>query len=299
MYTNRPEREERRDKKKSMRISAIVHIIILLLAILPFMEMPYPPPEVAKAILVEFKSGSSKKGAKRAAPVNSEKAERKETKVTESIQTSPPPPVLTSKTEPPIVPTKVENVKVKVMNKPTPLPKTKTEHLPDRKVSLEPTQVVKVKVEIEAPSSTGGGSGNSQSDASGTGGDGTSATGTADGNGQGNANSGSGDGEVGQGGGGSGDGNFQGDGILKRVWIEWPDLTDLIKENGTLSFNFCVNPGGKVVFAEYNSEHSTISDTEIVKAALSRAHEYKCEPKSDAMARECGLMKMNFKVEKE
>ena len=288
--------EARKDKKKSMRISAIIHIIILLLAILPFMEMPDPPPAVAKAILVEFKTGSSKKGAKKAAPVKSEFAERKETQVTEQIKTSPPPPIVTSKTEPPIVPSQVEKVKVKMPDKPVSLPKTKTETLPDREVSIEPTQVVKVEIEIETPASSGSGGGKSDSEVSGTGGDGTSVTGSADGSGSGNADSGSGDGEVGDGGGGSGDGNFQGDGILTRPYLRTPDLTDLIKENGTLAFNFCVDRAGKVVFAEFNKEHSTIRDTDIVRKALSRAHEYLFEAKFDAAPRECGIMKMRFKI---
>ena len=288
--------EARKDKKKSMRISAIFHIIILLLAILPFMEMPDPPPEVAKAILVEFKTGSSKKGAQKAAPVKSESAERKETQVTEKIQTSPPPPIVTSKTEPPIVPSQVEKVKIKMPEKPIPLPKTKTETLPEREVSIEPTQVVKVQIEIETPASSGSGGDKSDSEVSGTGGEGTSVTGSGEGSGSGHADSGSGDGDVGEGGGGSGDGNFQGDGILERRFIEWPDLSDLIKENGVLGFNFCVNPSGDVVFAEFNRENSTIRDTDIVRKALSRAHEYKCEPKYDAPARECGLMKMRFKI---
>jgi outer membrane biosynthesis protein TonB len=316
------------DRRKSFRTSAIIHIIIILLAILPFLKSPLQPKDFKQAILVEFKPGSSSEGSQQAAPQMNEESsaaaapeetveEREVKPETKPIEMSTPPPVLTSKIEPPVVnQTKVRKIEIKTPPKPTenipqqsdpkPVPTTTKP-----KVDLKPSKVKKVVIKVERPttpgtgssstSGTGSGNGKSDSDATGggagTGGAGNSKTGNGKDDGLGQGDKGSGKSDAGDGSDGSGDGTGEGDGILMRKIIDYPDLSGIIKESGKLAFNVCVNRQGKVSFIEYNEANSTIIDRDVIRGTMRQANEYLFEADATAPERECGLMIFKIKIE--
>ena len=285
------------DKRKSMRTSAIIHGLIILLAILPFLKSPLQPKEFKQAILVEFKTGSSNEGAQMSAPkMENESAaaaaaaeeveveeEREVIPETKPIKTTPPPAVLTSKTEPPLVPnSKVRKVEVKVPQAPAetiPQPtEVKDVPAPTKDIVLKPSKVKKVVVKIEQPprktgngSKTGSATGNGKSDSkstdsgNGDGGKGTSDSGKGKTDGEGKGDKGTGKADKGNGGKGKGKGMFNGDGILSRPIISNPDLSGIAKESGKISVNICVDRSGNVSDIEYNAKYSTVKNQEMIQ----------------------------------
>lgn len=308
-----------RDKRKSMRTSAIIHIIIILLCLLPFLKSPFPPKNYNQPILVEFEQGSSNEGAKRSSAsadeassdsAPSEEAVEREVKPeTKPIERTTPPAVLTSEIEPPLIKTsKVKKVEVKTTKPTESIPQqaeVKTVPVPPKEEVFKPTKVKKIEITIEQPSTSGSGSGNNpnstnsgsgsgDSDATGDGGGegGTGSSSDGDGNqdGRGDGNKGDGNSDRGEGSDGRGEGNSIGDGILTRQIIKHPQLNDIIKESGKMSFNVCVDRAGKVTDVEYNKKHSTISDFDVIRKTLSRASEYQFEVDKSAPPKECGRL---------
>ena len=337
MYANELSAKMIEDKRRSMRTSAFIHALIILLALLPFLKSPMPPKPYQQAILVEFDMGGSSEGSKQAAPNSPEDAmasatsDNVEEEVTEEeardevseikpVESTPSPSVLTSKVEPPVInQTKVRKVDVKTTPKPTnTIPKqTKIEEVPTKKkeVVLKPSKSRKVIVKVERPAvKKGKGSGSGKVDNSskktgsgtgkgkatiggkGSGGDGSSKTGDGNGDGQGAGDKGDGDGTEGNGK-GKGQGDGEGDGILTRMLLETPNFDGIIKESGRISINVCVDRNGKVTFVEFNREHSTIRDMDVIKKAVSYAREYLFERDLTAPARECGRVSFTITIE--
>ena len=157
MYVNELSATMLEDRRKSMRTSAIVHAIIILLAILPFLKSPIPPNNFKQAILVEFDKGGSDEGSKQAAPniesaaseeaAPEEEVVREEVPEAKPIEAPAPTPVLTSKIEPPVIQeTKVRKVEIKVPEPTTTIPQkqeTTTIPTPPKEVDLKPSKVKK------------------------------------------------------------------------------------------------------------------------------------------------------------
>jgi len=336
MYANELSTAMIEDKRRSMRTSAIIHAILILLALLPFLRPDIPPKPYEQAILVEFdppqEVGGSSEGSQQSGPKMREEAaaaeasedmveepveETRETKV-KPVETTPSPPVLTSKTEPPVIKqTKVRKVDIKTPPKPTEtIPQqTKVEEVPTPKKDpvLKPSKTKKVVIKIDIPSpkkgkgktggssttkseSTGNGQGKANEGGAGEGGTGSSKTGDGKNDGNGSGNEGQGDGKSGDGK-GSGNGDGEGDGILRRTLLKTPDMTGIIKESGKLYFDVCVNRTGRVTFAEFNREYSTIKDMDVIRKALSYTKDYVFERDADAPTRECGRVGVIFILE--
>ncbi len=311
MYVNDLTVKMLEDKRKSMRTSAIVHAIIILLAILPFLKSPLQPSEFKQAVLVEFQRGSSNEGSQKSAPALKEEESSAATEVAEErevmpetkpIEMSTPPPVLTSKTEPPVIKkSKVRKIEVKTPQPTETIPQqtgVKTVPTPKKDVILKPSKVKKVVIKIEQPTSSGTGTGSgkgkadskSQDGGNGEGGDGTATSGDGADDGKGKGDKGEGNSDKGDGAEGKGEGDFEGDGILSRRIISNPDLNDIVSESGKMSFNVCVDQSGHVTMVEYNKKHSTIRDKEVIGRTINRAREYMFEVDPTAPTRECGRM---------
>ncbi len=325
------------DKRRSMRTSAIIHAIIILLAILPFLKPPMPPKPFQQAILVEFEKGGNSEGSKQEGAKTAEEAAASEAseenveEVTEEevrdipevkpVETTPSPSVLTSKVEPPVITqTKVRKVEVKTSPKPTnTIPQqTKIEEVPTpkkEKVVLKPSKTRKIKVIVQRPSpkkgkgksggkssrptkDSGNGSGKGKANDGGKGDSGNGSSSSGSGQDDGNGTGDKGDGDSDSGNGkGKGEGDDVGDGILTRTLIKYPDFTGIIKESGTIAVNLCADRSGRVTFVEFNREYSTITDMAVIRKAVSYAKEYLFEADPTAPPRECGRSVFRIEIE--
>lgn len=290
-------------KKKSMRITAMVHGVIFVLALLPFLSQ-MPPKPFQQTIMIQFESAGSshsgaKKSAKRAKKSDNLTPKKAATPKISPVKALPTTPVVTSPTDAPSIP-QVKDIKVEVpvpdaVPNPTPNPVPVPDVVP---VDLPDIKVKEVVFEDEAQASTSSestraeASGEHTANGQGTGNEGDNNT---DGQGEGNAKDGDGDDDSGQGGEGSGDGMFSGDGVLTRKIIERPNLSAIIAQEGMMSVNICVDKQGKVTFVEFDPTHSTIDDTQVIREALEASAYYRFEKKSNGPQRECG--RLTFKIE--
>lgn len=277
-------------KKKSLRITMFIHAIVFSLAFLPFLSTVQDLIE-SPAVMITFESaGSSEAGAKKSARKKAPKKvfTPKEAAAPKVVEVKPLPtaPIKTSPSDAPAIP-EIKEVKV---DKPKELPKELPKKVETPKVVKKTPADIPVKevnveeVESEAPDVA-----EVESDDNGSG-DSDSGDASTDGDGTGNADAGDGADDIGDGGKGSGDGMFEGDGVLTRKIIERPNLNEIVAQKGKISINVCVNKKGRVTFAEYNKEHSTIDDLDVVRKALKASSEYLFEKKYNGANRECGRL---------
>lgn len=128
--------------------------------------------------------------------------------------------------------------------------------------------------------------------------DGPDAETNASGGGQGSPIQGNQDGAAMEGDGGGGDG-LEGDGIITRRVIYREDIGRIAKINGRVTLNVCIDREGKVVYAAYDPEKTTITDNSIIKEATYLALKYRYESNYHAPKRECGQLTFIFRIEEE
>ena len=314
---------EKTRKKKSMRTSVIIHIIILLLAIYPFLEQVSSYDfDRENAIVIEFdfspQAASSKNAVERTRagePTKSEAAPQNSKVETPSqIQQSKPQvdqvqrpqqkiqvPVLTDPFENEVEVTEVES------------PAENPQKLPEPSGAAEPVEeaIEKPVVAVEKPSTTSQNTSNNSDpfpaleelifeEESGSG------SGKSDGNLPGNrpgeggtdnsssrASSGSGN----RGNGGFGDGLF-GDGALTRQVVKRGPIKSAIKREGKVNFRICVNRAGRVTSATPLRKGSTILDPNYQKLATETMKGYLFEEDNSAPAVQCGNFTFVFKLNK-
>ena len=321
MNTNEIQIGAKEDKRRGIRTAIVIHVILIILALLPFFLRSETPSPRTQAVLVEFDMGGSRSGesSSAAAPkdeasfasAESEAEEPTPKPEVQPVEATPTTPVLTSEVEEPIIKqTKIKKVEIKVPTPAQSIPQpTDVKNIPTTKSEpvIRPSKVKKVVIKIERPStkkstgkgtgkgsaSTGGNTGTASAGGDGGNGSANSGDGSKDGSGSGDKGSGSGDGN----GSGKGQGDGEGDGVLMRPIVKTPDLSDIIKESGKLSFNVCVDRSGKVTFIEYNEKHSTIRNKETIRKTLAKAGEYVFERDPTARPRECGRMTFNIEIE--
>ena len=83
---------------------------------------------------------------------------------------------------------------------------------------------------------------------------------------------------------------LEGDGVLARAVVYRPNLDEIVKQNGTVVLNICINQRGKVIGVKWNEERSTIDDTDLVRTAIKKAQRYRFEQDYTAPKRECGTL---------
>lgn len=106
------------------------------------------------------------------------------------------------------------------------------------------------------------------------------------------------DGAAIEGEGGGGDG-LEGDGIITRRVIYREDIGRIAKVNGRVTLNVCIDREGKVIYAAYDPEKTTITDNAIIKEASFLALKYRYERNYSAPKRECGQLTFIFRLEHE
>jgi len=97
---------------------------------------------------------------------------------------------------------------------------------------------------------------------------------------------------------GAGDG-FDGDGLLTRNVVYHADMTELIKQNGKIVVNVCVNREGKVIFAKADRKSSSLKDPAILKAAEVTMRKYRYEKDYSVSERQCSRLSFIIKIEEE
>ena len=120
----------------------------------------------------------------------------------------------------------------------------------------------------------------------------------ASGGGEGSPIEGNQDGAAMEGDGGGGDG-LEGDGIITRKVIYREDISKVAKMNGRVVLDICIDREGKVIYAAYDPEKTTITDKEIIKQATHLAVRYRFESKYNAPKKEWGELTFIFRIDED
>ncbi|MFK8057010.1 MAG: hypothetical protein AB8F78_12880 [Saprospiraceae bacterium] len=262
--------KKQKDRKRSMLLALIMHSLVIGICLYPFLTSSLPVPEKYDTV-VAFDFTQS------AAAASEEDKVRNEVKrpVTErkaapknptppAAATTPTPPVLTAPS--PMPPVKDIPAKSKPVFKPAPTP--------------APAVVKTPKTVPGPPASTADNDGDSNASGKETGSPETGKGNTVSDKGAGKAPIGS---------------ALDGDGILTRAVIYRPALDEVVKQNGSVVLNICINQRGRVIGVKWNKERSTIKDTDIVRDAIEKAKAYRFETSYDAPSRECGALSIHIK----
>jgi outer membrane biosynthesis protein TonB len=304
MTTNSISLIEKENKRKSLRISALLHGALVLLLLLPLMAMEEKPelePErFIEIVFNDFNASSAKssEGDKK----EKEEAEKKvesttPEKVEEEVKPEPvveepkpevkpeptpaPKPVLTTpENNPPVVTS--PPAKVEPKQKPTPKP----DRTPSTPAKVEP------RPKPSTPAKPGKESGKpSDSQQEGTDKPTNSGGGEAPENGQ-NSNSGKTDS-------GTSVGEIPGDGLFNRKVVFRADVKSVTSEEGKIVIDLCVNRDGRVVYSKFNTDASTIKTNEVIRKALDVAQQYRFEKDFSAPDKQCGKLTFIFEIEAE
>lgn len=120
----------------------------------------------------------------------------------------------------------------------------------------------------------------------------------ASGGGHGSPIEGNQDGAAMEGDGGGGDG-LEGDGIITRKVIYREDITSVAKVNGRVTIRISIDRQGKVTYAAYDPEKTTITDTRIIKEATYLATRYRFETNYNAPKKEWGHLTFIFTIDED
>lgn len=282
---------ESKDKRKARKVSLIVNGIIVALLLFPFLTYSLKKDINYESAIVldfskDFKSSSAKSSTKKSKVVSKQKT--KTEKVTPKrpkvkvvpVPSAPHKPVIESHTTdlPPVKTAPVKSPEVVDVPEPDVIPEDPT---PVTEPVFDADDVLadaEVSDSSDADSASGGGS-----DTDGEGDSGSSTSGDSDTDGVGDS--------------GNGGMDFEGNGILTRRIIKRGNAKKLAKEEGVIIVNVCVNKKGRMIYARYNPEESTIDNIELIADAQNTALDYRFEKDYSAPPKQCGKMTFIFEIE--
>ena len=304
--------EEQENKKKGAIASTLIHIGILILAILPLLTFPDPPPGQA-GVLVAFGDIESGVNEEPAGPTDVEETEEIETDPVEAEDPKPEPPkeeptkpekkkepetpkkdVLTDKNSKELelkkkkekeAQKKIEEQKKKerdAKRKADAEAKRKADEAKKKaaaEAKKKADEEARKKAEAEkwknigAQAGSGGGKGDG-----GKPGDQGKNDGDPDGSALDGISTGSGD---------------IGGGLKGRKVTQRPKITDNSQKVGDVMVKVCVNASGKVISAKYTQGGSTTTDPGLISKAISGAKGYKFEVGD--IDEQCGTIKIKFR----
>jgi len=300
--------QERR-RKRSFWISVYIHVVILLLALFPFM-IETPPFDVDRqeSIVIEFTNdnASSKKAAYKLETGPPAEAKQESRKAQPKVQEVEQKPVET-KVENPTKP--VEDIKIPVLTDPNSqdLPTEPAEEEP-QEVEEEPVEEVKQETPpVEQPAEEAVDAPNNEmpnledlifGEEENGGDDPNQTEGDAKKSGGGGFDPYSQDESWGNSPWGSGDSGTEvlGEGIFGRKVTHRADVAKMSQTSGSIAVKICVNRQGNVTESSYMKAGSTISDPVQIRRAEEIAARYKFEPDFSAPASQCGKLTFVFKV---
>ena len=278
--------EEKRNRTKSRWFSLLIHIGLILLALMPLLTFPVPPPG-QKGILVNLGNpdvGQGEQPAPIAEPQSSEEEEIQETEQEQIPENIPVKPV--EKTPPPVQDQErlTSESDLILERKKREEEKKKADELAAKRKAEEEAAREKARVDAEAAKT--------KSDIGGLfGGQGT---------GQGNS------GKPGQQGDPDGDPNegrlqgistgagVVGGGLGNRGVATIPKINDKSQKEGRVVINVCVDKLGKVISSDFTQRGSTSTDPTLVKLATENARLWKFMPGDTD--RQCGTITYQFKL---
>lgn len=264
------EQEEKKNKRRGLLIAFFIHIILIGLALIPFMRYSMKEDvSLSEAVQVMvFDFSKSREGASAAArPEPKEEMVKKSAAPATSevfkIEPLPVPEVITTN-EP-------ERIKLPEPSLPT------RQEIPDaRSSTVKESESPTAQQGTAEPTASETPAGDSQQGTSGTAGEAS----TVEGEGKGSRYDGL---------------DLSGNGVLTRRLLSRANLEGLIRQDGTFVINVCVNQRGRVVAAKYNEELSTITDMALVRKAIDAAMDYKFETDYSAAPKECGRLSIIIK----
>ncbi len=261
-----------KDNKRSLLLTLLMHSVVIAICVYPFLTSSTPvPTEYDTVVMVDFSQS--------AAAASEDIKIRNEVKrpVTErkAAPKNPAPPAAPAKPAPPVLtsPSPMPPVKEVPTSTPDPEPVLKPNPVP-APVIIKPTK------DPGPPASTDDNDGDSNASGKETGSSEIGKGSTVSDVGKGKAPIGS---------------ALEGDGILTRAVIYRPALDEVVKKNGTVVLNICINQRGRVIGVKWNEDRSTIKDTDIVREAIDKATKYRFETSFDAPSRECGALSIHIK----
>jgi outer membrane biosynthesis protein TonB len=264
---------KRKDRRRSMLLTLLLQSIVVGVCVFPFLSGSIPATEKYDTV-VEFDFTQS------AAAASADVKVRNEVKrpITErkAAPKNPAPPASPAKPAAPVLtsPSPLPPVRDVPKSVPTPEPVLTPNPAP------APVIVDKPAKDPGPPASTADNDGDSNASGVATGSPETGKGSTVSDVGEGKAPIGS---------------ALEGDGILTRAVVYRPALDEVVKQNGTVVLNICINQQGRVIGVKWNEERSTIKDTDIVREAIDKATKYRFETSYDAPSRECGALSISIK----
>lgn len=263
---------EKRNKRKGLLLALFIHTAVIGIGIYPFL-LASSPDTIEAETVVEFDFRHS------AAAANADKKVRNKVILPKTTTKAAPkneaPPALPTKPTPPVI------------TEPTPMPPlpdlpevVKPEPTPMPEIPSSPAPVV---VDVPAPgpvASTSDDTGTSNSDGAEEGSPEAGDSGSV-------ADEGDGLSPIGS--------ALNGTGILSRAVVFRPKLDEVVRQNGTVALNVCINQRGRVIGVKWNEEKSTIDDKAVVQDAIDKAKIYKFERDYKAPKRECGILSIHIR----
>ncbi|MEM9820483.1 MAG: energy transducer TonB [Bacteroidota bacterium] len=298
--------EEKNNQKKGAITSFVIHIALLILAVLPLLTFPDPPPGQS-GVLVAFGDPELGQGEELGAPpppVEEEVAEEEAQEPEEVEEPTPEPPKEKPKKETP-KPTK--KVNTDASSNEIALKKQKEEErkkareawlekeakrkkkeaeaaeaakkkkLAEEKAKREAEAAAKKAADAEKWKNLGTiGSGGGNNDKPGS-------NGQLDGDPDGKALDGvsTGSGEIG--------GNLGGRDVTYK-----PRITDNSQKTGDVVVKVCVDANGKVTSAKYTQLGSTATDSNLINTAVKAARKYRFD--KGTIDKQCGTIKIKFRL---
>ncbi len=285
---------EKRHKKRGMYTSIAVHIGLLLLALLPLLTFPDPPPG-QEGILVnlglpDVGQGNDNAGpaevtkpVEQPQPAEPEVSEPEPEPVEEIKKPDPAPQKEVVKTEDPAA------VALRKKKQQEEAERKRQEELAEQKRKAEEARK---KAEAEAQAKKEAEADALKKQLGGLFGDGKGKGDTGKPGNQGDPN---GDPDASKLEGISTGSGSVGGGLGNRGVASAPKITDNSQQQGTVVLKICVNSAGSVTSAEFTQRGSTISDSRLKNLAISNAKRWKFSP--GTVDKQCGTITYRFRVQ--
>lgn len=286
--------EEEKNKKRGMMISIALHVALLMLAILPLLTFPDPPPG-QEGILVNLGLPDQGQGDENAGPAEPQVAEEAEAEEEEAepVKETPKEESKPEDTKKEVVTTEDPNA-IKLKKEKERQEKAKQDALEKQKKEAADAEKRKKDAEAKAKAEKA----QKEADAKNFG----ESLGL-EGLGKGKGNTG----KEGNQGDPNGDPNSDiltgistgsgmvGDGLGSRGVSKSHKPTDNSNEQGTVVVRVCVDRNGSVVEAEWTQKGSSAVSTRLKNIAISSAKQWKFKPGD--VDKQCGTITYNFKTQ--
>jgi hypothetical protein len=337
MANKRQSKVQRKSTSRGRFTSFTVHLVLLLLAYLPFLSFHAPDPPPKEALVIQFDYPYNQYVApqkfedekmKMPEEANLDEASKmsgsegggNETHVEETVQSRPQqaaPTALATPSTPTALKTPSTPISTKASDIPMPMPKIYTSQAwasPEDVSESETDGVQEMRIidsgtsfgSAGIPSGDGDDDSGVTSEGFGTKPGGTGGTGNGTGNTTGNGSGpggGTGTGNAGNktGVGNNGTGMDYGvglNGLLNRKIIKQGAIGKLAEKPGKIAIFVCVDQTGKVVGTQFDKVASTITDPAIIAKAEEVARSYLWAPDSNAPPKQCGKLTITFTLPK-